>query len=281
MADLDADTEPDPGDTIEFKITIKNVSQVGASNILLRENYDPTLFGQITRISGEGTDEGGQITWELDQLGPGEEVSTVYRAQLATDVTIGRTVVENTAALSSVGMAAKTAKDSLTIVIPTPTATLPPPTATVPPPTPTETPTATPTATPTQTSSPTPSPTVPTPTAIPPTPAPTSGPQSEGPLTGIFTDVPLAPTILIGLLAVVSMIVVAYVGAIARFNSDDPESVEVSRRRLALVHEGIFLIFIVSGILVLAIGGGIEPDGAISVLSAIAGYVFGRARRMD
>jgi hypothetical protein len=43
-----------------------------------------------------------------------------------------------------------------------------------------------------------------------------------------------------------------------------------------MVREGVFLIFIVSAILILAIGEGIREDGAISILSAIVGYVFGR-----
>jgi hypothetical protein len=81
---------------------------------------------------------------------------------------------------------------------------------------------------------------------------------------------------LIGVLAIISMAVLAYVGAVAKYSTDD----EVNRRRISLVHEGVVLVFIVSAILVLAIGRGIESEGAVSIISAIAGYVFGRARGM-
>jgi hypothetical protein len=75
------------------------------------------------------------------------------------------------------------------------------------------------------------------------------------------------------------MAVLVYVGGIAKFEcSPDAEGeAELHLKRIALVREGVFLIFIVSAVLILAIGRGIEPDGAISILSAIAGYVLGRA----
>jgi hypothetical protein len=67
-----------------------------------------------------------------------------------------------------------------------------------------------------------------------------------------------------------------YVGACAQYCSDDRNKRELSRQRIAMVREGVFLIFIVSAILILAIGEGIAEDGAVSILSAIVGYVFGR-----
>jgi hypothetical protein len=66
-----------------------------------------------------------------------------------------------------------------------------------------------------------------------------------------------------------------YVGACAQYCSDDRNKRELSRQRIAMVREGVFLIF-VSAILILAIGEGIAEDGAVSILSAIVGYVFGR-----
>jgi hypothetical protein len=66
-----------------------------------------------------------------------------------------------------------------------------------------------------------------------------------------------------------------YVGACAQYCSDDRNKRELSRQRIAMVREGVFLIF-VSAILILAIGEGIAEDGAVSILSAIVGYVFGK-----
>ena len=122
---------------------------------------------------------------------------------------------------------------------------------------------------------PTPTP-EPTPTREPtPTPQPTL-PDDAGPKAGIFAGMPLIPSILIGFLAVVSTFILVYVGACAQYGSEDEDKCELSRQRIAMVREGVFLIFIVSAILILAIGEGIKEDGAISILSAIVGYVFGR-----
>ena len=115
-----------------------------------------------------------------------------------------------------------------------------------------------------------------------PTPEPTpkpEKPEEEGPAAGIFAGMPLLPGVLIGILAIVAMVVLAYVGAIAKYSPDKEAKDDLNRQRIALVREGVFLIFIVSAVLILAIGRGIEPDGAISILSAIVGYVFARAAR--
>jgi uncharacterized repeat protein (TIGR01451 family) len=118
----------------------------------------------------------------------------------------------------------------------------------------------------------------PTPTPEP-MPKPELLPEEEGPAAGIFAGMPLLPSVLIGILAIVAMVVLAYVGAIAKYSPDKEAKDDLNRERIALVREGVFLIFIVSAVLILAIGRGIEPDGAISILSAIVGYVFGRATR--
>jgi magnesium-transporting ATPase (P-type) len=119
---------------------------------------------------------------------------------------------------------------------------------------------------------------VPTPTPEP-TPKPELPPEEEGPAAGIFAGMPLLPSVLIGILAIVAMVILAYVGAIAKYSPDKEAKDDLNRQRIALVREGVFLIFIVSAVLILAIGRGIEPDGAISILSAIVGYVFARAAR--
>lgn len=111
---------------------------------------------------------------------------------------------------------------------------------------------------------------------VTPMPTPTPVRPVEGPAAGIFAGREKSPLILIGILAAMAMGVLAFVGAIAEYSPKKTHNGELTRERVALVREGVFLIFIVSSIMLLAIGGGVESDGAISILSAIVGYVFGR-----
>jgi len=47
-------------------------------------------------------------------------------------------------------------------------------------------------------------------------------------------------------------------------------------QHLRLVEEGVVVIILVGAVLILAMGSGIKQDGAVSILSTIAGYVLGR-----
>ena len=97
--------------------------------------------------------------------------------------------------------------------------------------------------------------------SLTPTPAP--------PRESTFTAEKQAwiPAILVALISLVTIAAVVYVGT----------HQDIKPHQIGLVREGIFLIFIVTAVLILAIDRGIPADGAISLLSAIAGYVFGRA----
>jgi len=85
-----------------------------------------------------------------------------------------------------------------------------------------------------------------------------------------------------GILGITTMLVLAYVGARAKYSQDakgkqdDKCKCGLNRQRIALAREGLFLTVIVSGIFILAVAEAIQPDGAISILSAIVGCVFGR-----
>lgn len=95
-----------------------------------------------------------------------------------------------------------------------------------------------------------------------------------GPAGGPFSTSPWVPVFFIGLLALGAMGVFTYVGAMASFGSNEKDA--LGQRRVAMVREGVFLVFIVSSILILTLADDLESDGAISILSAIVGYVFGR-----
>jgi uncharacterized repeat protein (TIGR01451 family) len=118
---------------------------------------------------------------------------------------------------------------------------------------------------------------------VTPTPTPTPTPSvqrvEKDPSTGIFAEAEMArvASILILVLTSVAMLVLLIVGIWTKYCSKNAEEAgKLNRQRIEMVREGIFLIFIVSAVLILAIGSGIESDGAISILSAIVGYVFGR-----
>lgn len=93
------------------------------------------------------------------------------------------------------------------------------------------------------------------------------------------------------LLSFVGIAVFTYMGGFARFHKLSAtgkdglgaeqglskDDVDVIEKRLALFREGVIIIFIVSTVLLMGIAGTLQSDGVISLLSAIVGYVFGRA----
>ncbi|MBV7337768.1 hypothetical protein KFU94_57970 [Chloroflexi bacterium TSY] len=99
---------------------------------------------------------------------------------------------------------------------------------------------------------------------------------------GLFAGNTNTLSILVGLLVAAALFVLTYVGAIAtpKVQADDSEEAKeayaLERARVSMVREGVFLTFIIASVLILALGEGIKEDGAISILSAIVGYVFGR-----
>ncbi len=237
--DLNDNGAVDPGDTIRYRITYANQGDADASGVKIVADYDETLVESVTKISDGGTNDGSQITWQLDAVGPGAGTSLTYDAQLKHNFPDASTGIELQATIDSNEL------DPVTSV-----ATLQRNVAPV-----------------------------------------VEGVGEETAAGGIFATQPIIPSVLIGVLAFGAMVVLTYVGAIANFDFskkdeknekvDSAKLVEeqgrFERSRISLVREGTFLIFIIASILVLAISRGVEPDGAISILSAIVGYVFGRA----
>lgn len=240
----------DGGDIITYKLTYENRGNTPAINVVIVDDYPEIYIADISQVLPAGKDDGKTIKWELGIVQTGGRGEITYDARLR-DTFDTPLDVKNEVTISSDGLELMRAQAIARVkVAPTPTHT----------PTPTPTPTATHTPTPTPT----------------PTPSPTPEP---GPAGGIFGGKPAIPAALLGILAFLAMAVLAYVGAGARFQSSGESEKErdLACQRIHLVREGVFLIFIVSAVLILAIGRGIEPDGAISILSAIAGYVLGRA----
>lgn len=85
--------------------------------------------------------------------------------------------------------------------------------------------------------------------------------------------------ITIGMLALIGIGVFTYVGGIAKFQGsrDAEANSDITIARVAMFREGIIIIFIVSAVLLMGIAGTLTSDGVNSILSAIVGYVFGRA----
>jgi hypothetical protein len=139
-------------------------------------------------------------------------------------------------------------------------------------------PTPTPTATVTPTDTPVPS----------ATPNPTSTPTPSG-ASALGQN--WSSTIIVVLLAFAGIAVFTYMGGFARFyklaGAGASESgstanltkdeIDLVEKRITMFREGVIIIFIVSTVLLMGIAGALQSDGVISLLSAIVGYVFGRA----
>jgi hypothetical protein len=110
---------------------------------------------------------------------------------------------------------------------------------------------------------------VPTPT---PTPTPTAAPAAEGPQTGIFASNPWALIVLLLIVGFGGMVGLIVAGMKIELAAGG------GNQRVLVILEGITVHMIVCAVIVLAVGGGIKPEAAAPILSAVAGYVFGRAR---
>lgn len=245
--DVNRNGQIDPGDTLRHTIKVTNEGNVPASGVKLEDRYDKNLIEKMN-IGGQVQPPADTVSWDFD-LAPGALFEVSYDATLKSDLPSGRINVQHVAEVSSDGIVLVVAdpESFFVDVLPSPTPTQ----------TPTLSPTPEPTLTPTATIAPTPT--------LTPTLAPT--PTRESQSTFTVEKGAQIPAILIGLISLVTIAAVVYVGT----------HQDIKPHQIGLVREGIFLIFIVTAVLILAIDRGIPADGAISLLSAIAGYVFGRA----
>jgi len=102
-------------------------------------------------------------------------------------------------------------------------------------------------------------------------------PEAAPPITiavpeapGIFEDQPTLLAVLVGVLAVTALLAVDGLALIILRKGEWKEG------HFRLVMEGIAIVVIAAAVLILAINKTIESDGAVSILSSVAGYVLGR-----
>ncbi len=239
VKDLDLDGVIDAGDTIKYIITYENIGDGQATEVAIVDDYDQTLIVSIAiaNISADGVADGDTITWHLGTVEAGTKGSASYNATLKSVFPLGSTNVENKAIISNDKV--EPVSDEATVlveVIPTPTPT--------------------PTFTPTPTTAPTPS-TV----KVKATKA-----QGEGPLTD--TQI----TILLAVLLIGGLVVIGFMG----FQTLKAGEAAKDREHIRCLIEGVTLVVIFFTIIVLALHNAIEPDGIISIVSAIVGYMLGR-----
>ena len=91
---------------------------------------------------------------------------------------------------------------------------------------------------------------------------------SESP--GIFEDQPTLLAVLVGVISVAALLAVDGLALIILRRG------EWRKGHFRLVMEGVAIVVIAAAVLVLAINKTIESDGAVSILSSVAGYVLGR-----
>lgn len=237
--DLNDNQTIDPGDTVQFVIEYENIGLADATNVKIIDDYDEKLIRSIENITAEGKKDGQVITWDLGQI-PARKNDTASKASVSYDAILFETFELGLTEITNQAKisSAETQDDSAMVSIK----------VIIPTPTPT----------------PVPSPT--------PTPIPTSV-IDMGPQSGLFTS-QWPPIIFIGVLSLSAMMVLFLASIITQFTNKD--NLSVCREGMSMLRNGIFLIFIISAILIMALGRGIENNGAISILSAIVGYVFGR-----
>lgn len=137
IRDVNSNGLPDPGDTIRYTIMVRNAGDTEAVNLFIRDDFNQMLLGQPTGISNNGLNNGDVISWDVNRLDPGREVSNSYDVTLVVTFPMGKSTVRNLVTVSSRVTSSITAENSFEIeVIPTVTPT----SVTPPPPTPTSEP---------------------------------------------------------------------------------------------------------------------------------------------
>jgi len=237
VKDLDLDGVIDPGDTIKYIITYENKGDGQAIEVTIVDDYDQTLIADIPSITAGGVKDEDTITWDLGTVEAGAKDSASYNATLKSVFPLGSTIVENKAIISSDGVESASDKETVPVkVIPTPTPA--------------------PTLTPAPTAAPTPST-----LKVKETKA-----QGEGPLNN--TQI----TILLALLLIGGLVIVGFMA----FQTLTSGGAAKDRDHIRCLIEGVILVVIFFTIIVLALHNAIEPDGIISIVSAIVGYMLGR-----
>jgi hypothetical protein len=260
-AELDNDVNKngniDPGEDVAYKIRIVN-NGAELSNLVIEDRFNWDNFKNPVLDNSNCFFTGDKIVCKFDTLGPGvTEVTYTVTLKDVLDFQ-GKTSKEirNDASVLVGGILQATASTAFQVSAPTPTPT--------------------PTVTPTETLVP----------SATPNPTPTQSPSGALALGQNWSS-----TFIVVLLAFAGIAVFTYMGGFAKFyrtengkNKDSAETsgmtkdeIELVEKRITVFREGVIIIFIVSTVLLMGIAGALQSDGVISLLSAIVGYVFGRA----
>jgi uncharacterized repeat protein (TIGR01451 family) len=249
--DLNANGSIDPGDKVMYTITLTNKGENEATNLVIRDNPPVQYFEVIKNedITKDGSYNGEVIEWIVNNLAVNAEISVSYSVTINKQLAFGATEISNLVDVLTEGNLLAETKSTFKVIVPTPT------------------PSPSPSPVPSETLSQTPS----SPT-VTPTPTPETG------ASALSTS--WQALLAISIMAVLGMAAFFYVGAFASFKgSSTAEQIsKLNDTRIHIFREGVIIIFIVSTVLLLAISKVLPSDGAISILSAIVGYVFGRAK---
>lgn len=128
VSDLNNNGKPDPGDTIEYIITIKNIGSESVVGLIIVDDYDQSFFVPLAAIGSDATNNGDIITWHVEILTAGDVITFNYKATLITQFPEGTTTVKNTVTLtaSNGGIGALASEDSFSIDVASPTPPLSP-----------------------------------------------------------------------------------------------------------------------------------------------------------
>jgi uncharacterized repeat protein (TIGR01451 family) len=242
--DINANGNIDPSDKVTYMITFTNKGSTDATNLVILDRLPSQYFEVIDKedIIKGGIYNGEFIEWDIGTLTAGSSDSVGYNVTLKSDLSAGTTEISNPVAILSEGVTLAEARSIYKITVPTPS----------------------PSMTPQPTPSPSPTPITPTPTTIVPG-------------ASILSGSPLA-SIIVGLMAFLGIAVFTLMVFFVKVTNGSADVQDDQfHAKVSIFREGVIIIFIVSAVLLMGISNTLQPDGVISILSAIVGYVFGRA----
>jgi len=127
IKDVNSNDKPDPGDTLEYTIIVRNVGDVDAANVLIEDNFDELHFDSPSNISLNGKSGGDIIEWNIRELKSGGFSQVSYRLMLNSNFSDGETTVKNSVMVSAKGIESKISEYKFDVDVPTPTPPTPAP----------------------------------------------------------------------------------------------------------------------------------------------------------
>lgn len=102
--DLDGDGAVDPGDTLQYSVSVSNDGQQDSGPVEVVVRLDNTLVGTVTDISDGGSQgEAGEVIWSFENIEGGQSVDVAFNAALRSRFPSGRSQLSSTAVVRSAG----------------------------------------------------------------------------------------------------------------------------------------------------------------------------------